>query len=519
MAGRFDGTIRIDSSIDGKGFNKGVDGMTKKFKDVDGSLLSTGKTGKKSIGLIVTALEGMAVALGVTLVGVTLVTVAIVAAGVAAIVLLAAVAAASVREFLLIDGAAQSLKDNFADLKNSFAIAFSPLIEFAIPYIQAVISWLIKLFNTIAMVVGAFLGQTEVWQAVEGGTAQAAKNADALAKNTEKAGKKAKGALAAFDRINVLQKKDDKEKGPGAGLAPTGLGTAAFEKVAIDPEIISRVEAFKEKIREIISTVRDWFRRLWSKISEWALIAWDNIKAVWSVAADWFMSIFTPVLEFYKSFWTRIGIIAFDAWLTLVFIWKNIAGWFMTNVIIPLVGMFRFFWNWLVTNVVNPLGVVFKPALDGIKNAFIATFSFIGLVVKAMVNGMILTINAMIRGVVNGINSIISSINNLAGIVPGFITIPTVQAVQIPRLATGAVIPPNAQFAAILGDQKSGRNIEAPESLIRQIVREETAGQGEQTFTVVATGPMGPLIRMLNLEIKKDDNRLGGSLISGGSVA
>ena len=31
---------------------------------------------------------------------------------------------------------------------------------------------------------------------------------------------------------------------------------------------------------------------------------------------------------------------------------------------------------------------------------------------------------------------------------------------------------------AVLGDQTSGNNIEAPESLIRKIVREETSGSG-----------------------------------------
>lgn len=44
----------------------------------------------------------------------------------------------------------------------------------------------------------------------------------------------------------------------------------------------------------------------------------------------------------------------------------------------------------------------------------------------------------------------------------------------VPALAQGAVIPPNREFMAVLGDQTSGNNIEAPESLIRQIVREET---------------------------------------------
>lgn len=56
--------------------------------------------------------------------------------------------------------------------------------------------------------------------------------------------------------------------------------------------------------------------------------------------------------------------------------------------------------------------------------------------------------------------------------------LPNISAPQIPYLASGAVIPPNAPFMAVLGDQKRGNNIEAPEELIRRIVREESGGQG-----------------------------------------
>ncbi len=45
----------------------------------------------------------------------------------------------------------------------------------------------------------------------------------------------------------------------------------------------------------------------------------------------------------------------------------------------------------------------------------------------------------------------------------------------IPGLASGAVIPPNREFTAVLGDQTSGRNIETPERLLRQIMRQEMA--------------------------------------------
>lgn len=44
---------------------------------------------------------------------------------------------------------------------------------------------------------------------------------------------------------------------------------------------------------------------------------------------------------------------------------------------------------------------------------------------------------------------------------------------EMPYLAKGAVIPPNAPFAAILGDQKSGVNVEAPLSTIQEALRLE----------------------------------------------
>lgn len=49
---------------------------------------------------------------------------------------------------------------------------------------------------------------------------------------------------------------------------------------------------------------------------------------------------------------------------------------------------------------------------------------------------------------------------------------------SLPRLANGAVIPPNQQFAAILGDQRSGVNIEAPLSTIEQALQNVLSRNG-----------------------------------------
>lgn len=88
---------------------------------------------------------------------------------------------------------------------------------------------------------------------------------------------------------------------------------------------------------------------------------------------------------------------------------------------------------------------------------------------------------------------------------------------SIPRLATGAVIPPNAEFMAVLGDQSHGRNLEAPEDLIRQIVREES-GSGSGETVIRFEGTMGQLIRVLKPYISKEDNRKGKILIKGAPV-
>lgn len=95
------------------------------------------------------------------------------------------------------------------------------------------------------------------------------------------------------------------------------------------------------------------------------------------------------------------------------------------------------------------------------------------------------------------VNNIAQMLNSLHIDIPDWVpgigggklgfNIPTWTPGQIPYLATGAVIPPNREFMAVLGDQKHGNNIEAPESLLRKIVREEArgnqSGSGNYHFT------------------------------------
>lgn len=120
-----------------------------------------------------------------------------------------------------------------------------------------------------------------------------------------------------------------------------------------------------------------------------------------------------------------------------------------------------------------------NKAWEGVKNIF-----------RGVWNGVVSVLESAINLIIRGVNWLISQLNKISVTMPDWvpgvggkrigINIPSVNPISIPRLATGAVIPPNREFLAVLGDQRSGNNIEAPESLIRKIVREEAGGMNSE---------------------------------------
>ena len=134
-----------------------------------------------------------------------------------------------------------------------------------------------------------------------------------------------------------------------------------------------------------------------------------------------------------------------------------------------------------------------------------------------------------LNNAVSKVNSTIGNINSaLSGIEHGFtfsydVQLPTggrrwgnyslnlPRVNTVPYLATGAVIPPRSEFLAVLGDQKNGRNLEAPESLIRQIFREETgSSQGSNTYNVSVSASGRKFLDIVLEEGELRRNRNGG---------
>ena len=129
------------------------------------------------------------------------------------------------------------------------------------------------------------------------------------------------------------------------------------------------------------------------------------------------------------------------------------------------------------------LSAVFRgnwdAAWQAIGNTVSTVWDKMTAAIKTAVNGIIGFINRMISAVVTGINTVINALNGLSFDLPdifggghvGF-NISTLTAPQIPYLAQGAVIPANREFLAVLGDQRSGTNVEAPLDTIKQAVAE-----------------------------------------------
>lgn len=103
-------------------------------------------------------------------------------------------------------------------------------------------------------------------------------------------------------------------------------------------------------------------------------------------------------------------------------------------------------------------------------------------VIKGVINTIIGGINGMIAGIEGGLNAVIGALNTLHWEIPDWVPglggygfgfdIPKASFGRIPELASGGVIPPNNPFLAVLGDQRSGTNIEAPLATIQQALIE-----------------------------------------------
>ena len=151
--------------------------------------------------------------------------------------------------------------------------------------------------------------------------------------------------------------------------------------------------------------------------------------------------------------------------------WQNIKQWWNTSVS-------KFFtadyWKALGRRIIDGLLSGLKAAWEAVKTWVANAVSWFG------------------KKFVEAQNSIAKSNSGRSG---GFGTrsggfgspsrAPSISRVSAPALARGAVIPPNKEFLAVLGDQKSGTNIETPLATMVDAFKQAMAESGGSATTVV----------------------------------
>lgn len=139
---------------------------------------------------------------------------------------------------------------------------------------------------------------------------------------------------------------------------------------------------------------------------------------------------------------------------------------------------------------------------------------------ESAVNSIIGMFEKMINWIVDGINKISFEVPDWVPLIGGKkfgFDIPKAKfsRVSIPRLAQGAVIPPNREFLAVLGDQKQGTNIEAPLDTIKQAVAEvlahvNTGFGGSIEVPVIIDG------REVARAVRNAESNMGAQTVFGG---
>lgn len=224
-----------------------------------------------------------------------------------------------------------------------------------------------------------------------------------------------------------------------------------------------------------IAAVVVWIVAKWTSIKEWiskTISSIDaafeqhlaNVEAGVAAAVDWVIEKWTAVKDWFRGLWEKVASGASSAWEGIKNAFKSVPEWFQSK--------FRDAWQ-KVKDVFSTGGRIWSGIKEGIESTF-----------RTVVNAIIRGMNTIIAVPFNRINSMLNMIRNASflGISPfqNLWGVNPLPVPQIPMLARGAVIPANRQFLAVLGDQRNGNNLEAPESLLRKIVREEAGGAGSR---------------------------------------
>lgn len=169
-----------------------------------------------------------------------------------------------------------------ATLKNSIGALTAPIISALTPAIVTLCTWLTNAINAMNRFIAAISGKS-TWTKAKKQQVDYAASLD----KTSGSAKKAAGALAAFDDLNVLQKNDS---GSGSGGSGSG-GSDLYEEVPTGKELSDKIQPFIDYLKKLKVSIKNGWDETWSNLD--IPLQFDNIKSSIESIKNSFLNIFS----------------------------------------------------------------------------------------------------------------------------------------------------------------------------------------------------------------------------------
>jgi len=434
-------------------------------------------------------------------------------------------------------------RESIAQLKGALLTLAQPLVSVVVPAFTMLVRVITAVINQISRLVALISGKSV--KASANAAKSLNKETKAL-KGTGGAAKKAASDLAAFDEINQLS--GDTADSAGSGGVSADDITPDFSYMDDISDRLKKIAdavlliAAGLALWKVASGLPGALGSILTKLSGiliavgGLILLWDGLSDAWNNGVNWknlleslagvvalagglaitfgkvgagiglvvsgaaliitaFKDIVTNGANLQNTLMLIAGILATGIGFT--FLTKSVLPLAIAGIAAILVAMMKLTGNLeefaknlkdnILGGIIQFIKGVFtgdlKMALDGVKK-----------VAKGIVNGILIIVESFINNIIRGLNWLIAKINSISLKVPDWVPgvggkgwsphIGQMPSITLPRLATGAVIPPNKEFLAVLGDQKSGTNVEAPLSTIKQAVMEAMAQGSREPINV-----------------------------------
>lgn len=169
-----------------------------------------------------------------------------------------------------------------ATLKNSIGALTAPIISALTPAIVTLCTWITNAINAMNRFIAVISGKS-TWTKAKKQQVDYAASLD----KTAGSAKKAAGALAAFDDLNVLQKNDS---GSGSGGSGSG-GSDLYEEVPTGKELSDKIQPFIDYLKKLKVSIKNGWDETWSNLD--VSLQFDNIKSSIESIKNSFLNIFS----------------------------------------------------------------------------------------------------------------------------------------------------------------------------------------------------------------------------------